>query len=454
MSLRPALALLVAVLATHAWALPAESRITAVTVYADSAVVTRSAPLDLTTTGNVEAVFEKLPSSLVDKSLQVVGRGSAQVHVRGATAQAMASKTPQPRPGETGVSMNRGEKNVIVRLEVTTRGHLELVLSYRVPNASWKPVYDAHVLKSEQAVQFGYFAFVRQKTGEDWRDVDLTLSTLNANGSRSREHWGGNTLSRVLVQPIRPASHGQPVAVVNGIPRWPSNETEAPVASFTVPTPSTVGGNDAATKVFIAATRLAGETEFLVVPWESRAAPILVAKGINTLAFPLLAGTVNLFLGDAPASPDAIRTVLPGESFELGLSSTSIAARRNLNNRTEDDGPLHQSWRITYDVTLTVENKLPTAEKVVLQERVPVPGISGSKKTIVVTLLTPTGPEAHFSANGLLQWKLGLGPREIREVPVKYSIEFLDSPIREGHVKIGELRIVDDRVPAPTPAKK
>lgn len=41
--------------------LPADSRISAVTVYTDRAVVTRTAPLELATTGIFEVNFEKLP---------------------------------------------------------------------------------------------------------------------------------------------------------------------------------------------------------------------------------------------------------------------------------------------------------------------------------------------------------------------------------------------------------
>eukprot|EP01031_Cornospumella_fuschlensis_P011998 gene11998-14667_t len=70
--------------------LPAKSEITAVTVYTDRAVVTRTAPLDLAAgvPGVVEVVFEKLPTNLLDQSLQVSGRGVAQVTILDVTARA------------------------------------------------------------------------------------------------------------------------------------------------------------------------------------------------------------------------------------------------------------------------------------------------------------------------------------------------------------------------------
>lgn len=68
--------------------LSAPSSINAVTVYTDRAIVTRTAALDLATTGSIEATFEKLPANLLDQSLQVSGRGVAQLTILDVAARA------------------------------------------------------------------------------------------------------------------------------------------------------------------------------------------------------------------------------------------------------------------------------------------------------------------------------------------------------------------------------
>ena len=93
MKLHPALLGLLAALAlaaapSLAAPLPAQSSIHAVTVYTDRAIVTRTAPLDLAATGTVEVTFDKLPANLLDQSLQVSGRGAAQVTILDVTARA------------------------------------------------------------------------------------------------------------------------------------------------------------------------------------------------------------------------------------------------------------------------------------------------------------------------------------------------------------------------------
>ncbi|OQB92963.1 MAG: hypothetical protein BWX86_01719 [Verrucomicrobia bacterium ADurb.Bin122] len=71
-----------------AFAAGTDSRISAVTVYADRAVVTRTATLDIAATGQQELVFNNLPATLVEQSLQVSGRGTAQVTILDVAAKA------------------------------------------------------------------------------------------------------------------------------------------------------------------------------------------------------------------------------------------------------------------------------------------------------------------------------------------------------------------------------
>lgn len=73
---------------------------------------------------------------------------------------------------------------VTVDLRLETAGRIDLALDYVIPGASWKPIYDARLNPLTDTVELGYFAEVTQTTGEDWEDVELTLSTsLPARGT-------------------------------------------------------------------------------------------------------------------------------------------------------------------------------------------------------------------------------------------------------------------------------
>lgn len=81
-------------------AAPVESRISAVTVYADRAVVTRTATVTLAP-GQTELVFAQLPESLWDQSLQVGGHGTAAATILDVSARrTFVDFTPNERAAE------------------------------------------------------------------------------------------------------------------------------------------------------------------------------------------------------------------------------------------------------------------------------------------------------------------------------------------------------------------
>ena len=59
--------------------------------------------------------------------------------------------------------------------EAATEGRLSI--TYTVPQAGWQPLYDLHLARADGRVRIERGAFVHQATGENWRDIALTLST-------------------------------------------------------------------------------------------------------------------------------------------------------------------------------------------------------------------------------------------------------------------------------------
>ena len=76
-----------------------------------------------------------------------------------------------------GSSRQPREKQVFVLLDILKEGKLDLDVSYLVQNASWQPIYDLRASTIEKRIELTYNAEVWQNTGEDWKDITLTLST-------------------------------------------------------------------------------------------------------------------------------------------------------------------------------------------------------------------------------------------------------------------------------------
>ena len=528
-------------------AAPVDSRISAVTVYQDRAVVTRSATVQLTG-GTTELIFANLPQALNEQSLQVSGKGTAQATILDVSAkQTFVDYTPNARVKEledqlralgkqmrgiddratllnaSSATLDRMEaalfapptkdvprpdlnqftaslaylseqkaklttdraaldeqredlhnkittvqnqlnelrgaggkafKTVTVRVAAAQAGSLDVSLAYTVPGASWVPSYDARVASSERTVQLDYFGLVRQGTGEDWKDVALTLSTarpsmggaapvlsvwqLDVFDLRAVEFARRDQLDKKYkaMRENAPAAGGMvnmqsltTNATGGGFADEAKDasfatatlEAGATSASFKIAVNSSIASDNSPQKVPITSASLKAVPEYLTVP-KRQAAAFLTSKVINSSDFPLLSGAMNVFLDGTFVATSGLRTVMSGEKFDLALGvDDGIAIKhKRVNKFTEDTGLTNSGKRITYEYLITVQNNKKTAERVIVADQVP---LSRNEK-IVVKLLSPDAKEVKPTDEGTLKWTLDLKPGEKRELTVKFTVEY------------------------------
>jgi uncharacterized protein (TIGR02231 family) len=373
---------------------------------------------------------------------------------------------------ELRAARGRRSKTVTVRVELTAPGQLEVALRYAIPNAGWTPAYDARLRIADRTVALSYFGVVRNATGEDWNNVALTLSTARPTvGGAAPElrPWvtdvarpkadslplvGNNVLD--LINPDRigevrlqtapaDAELGRGNSQVQRGTRGAAPPPAPPVsdaaaltatvesaitnATFKIPVAISIPGNDITHKVAINTTRLTAALQFQSTPKLIEAA-FLSANATNTSDYPLLAGPLNTFFDDTFIAASNLKTVMPGEKFDLSLGvDDGITVKRRVVNRfSEDTGFTNKSRRVTYEILVSLTNNKTTAERVVFKEPTP---LSRDEK-IVVKLLTPqekeigslTSPkEIAREEDGKLVWRVNLKPGEKREFSLKLSIE-------------------------------
>ena len=538
---------LLVLLPLAAGAVPVNSTISAVTVYTDRAVVTRSALVDLTG-GTTELVFANLPLALNERSLQVSGKGTAQALILDVSAkQTYIDFTPNtrvkeledllkglqkqlrgfddrkgvlqaqstmldrmeaalfapptkdvPRPDLTQFTNSltflseqktkiiaehatldeqredlqtkmttvqnqlnelrgaggRGYKTVTVRVSAAQAGSLDVALSYTVPGASWSPSYDARVLSSEHAVALGYFGIVHQNTGEEWKDVALTLSTARPSlggaapvlsvwnldifnpvvmrqemdDKRKRDYAAKSVnapapalAGMVNMQTLTSNAEGGKLDFKDAEMASATIEAAATSASFRIATASSVPSDNSPQKVPITTVTLNSNPEYLTVP-KQLATAFLTTKVINTSDFPLLAGAMNVFLDGTFVATSGLRTVMSGEKFDLALGADEgiSVKHKRVNKFTEDTGLTNSGKRITYEYLLTIQNNKRTAERVIVADQVP---LSRNEK-IVVKLLSPDAKDVKPTDEGTLKWTLDLKAGEKRELSVKFTVEY------------------------------
>jgi uncharacterized protein (TIGR02231 family) len=349
-------------------------------------------------------------------------------------------------------------KTITVRIAVSDPGRLDVTIKYAVPGASWVPSYDARLHMADRAVELSYFGLVRNSTGEDWSEIALTLSTARPSlggGAPELSPWIVDVARPMMMKiAAMPAAEGrmemrasksqafnQLAADAALAPREAEDEKDAVVlaaiveagatsATFKIPVAVTLPSNNTTQKVSIATTKLAANLQYQATPKVLEAA-FLSAYAVNNTDYPFLAGAMNTFLDETFVAASSLKTVMPGEKFELALGADEgIAIKRKLVNRfSEDTGLTSKGRRVTYEYLVTITNNKKTAERVVFKEPVPV----SRNEKIEVNLLTPAErdvgttekpKEVTREADGKLVWRFDLKPGEKREVPLKFSIGY------------------------------
>jgi uncharacterized protein (TIGR02231 family) len=187
-----------------------------------------------------------------------------------------------------------------------------------VSNASWTPLYDlrATVSPEKAEISLHYRATVTQSTGEDWKDVALTLSTASPQlGSvvprlyplsleEKEEQYIPTHQPQIIVLPPGGVERSQTIRV--GQPAGLS-VPEARIVEGTLSTSFAIEGLSTiptdtdltaqAHKVTVAVVDLAANLEWVAVPVSIPSA-FLQAKIKNTSEYTFLPGRANIFLDD------------------------------------------------------------------------------------------------------------------------------------------------------------
>jgi uncharacterized protein (TIGR02231 family) len=306
---------------------------------------------------------------------------------------------------------------------------------------------------NEKSIALAYHGITRQNTGEDWKDVALTLSTARpslggaapeprpwtldvfvdrpapvapAYGREMRSTAAtGMVLSaskpKSALEQTADAKDGAQVEHFDAASARATLDTAATSASFKVAAPASVPSDNSPQKIPVTTATLAATPEYLTTP-KLQPAAFLTAKVVNTSDFPLLAGAMNVFLDGTFVATSALRTVMSGEKFDLALGADEgIAVKHKRVRRfTEDTGLTNSGKRITYEYLLTIQNNKKTAARVIVADQVPV----SRNEKIVVKQLAPEAKDVKPAADGTLKWTLELKPAEKRELTLKFTIDY------------------------------
>ncbi len=327
---------------------------------------------------------------------------------------------------------NVGQQNTTVRIPFTATadGTLTFNVAYQVFGAGWRPMYDARLTTSTQALDLIQFGEVQQTTGEDWTNAKLTLSTAQpARGATPPD------LYTQWVNVYEPQMQNFGIASTIGSSgdfRGPalsessmamdkSNRLEerksmlapaAPVAfqgaqinaggyvaEYQIPGTTTVTADNTAKKVMIQKLKT---TTSLVAQARPALDPsvYVVAKVKLGGETPLLQGPVNLFRDNAFIGNAVQNMLRPGEDTDLpfGIDDQMVMKRQVVTDKRGTSGVISTQSTLdrlydteiqnlhTFNVALEVLESVPVAQdervKIVIDTKNTTPGFENDAQKI------------------------------------------------------------------------
>ncbi len=341
------------------------------------------------------------------------------------------------------------QQHRIVNIDLSTRvpGRYTVTLSYVVANATWRSFYSARLSDSGQ-VDFDYFALIQQRTGEDWSDVELTLSTARPDRAAAPGETRPRLLSvleivsanRDLLRITETANLRQITA--ENIKRMPVSTVQDLLKNQVelIDVAAQVVVRDAATTSFStqfkarrkesiasgenwARTQINHWTFSGSISYQARTQTssnvFRFVKVKNESESPLLPGTIALFAeSDFVGALNSRSLILPSQEFELafGIDDHFEIEREIVNRRNSVDG---DNRKLEETIEIRLVNHGEKSATVEIEDAVPV-----SNDNRIKVKVKSIAPRVEVDKeNGLCNWNLSLAPGQENKIAITYEIE-------------------------------
>ena len=348
------------------------------------------------------------------------------------------------------------KRSIIVDVECTEAGSFSVNASYVLNGAFWNAIYDAHSLMEKSEVELVSSGNVRQTTGEDWKDVQLTLSTAQpAIGGRmpyiapwvlseevvyaQRARGGVASMMKVATMSAAVSDSAMQTEAFDGagMPaaapameaaqmNYAQADSSGVSVTYQISRPVTILSDGTENKFPITTQTLKAAFEYSAYPKGSQFA-YLGSRVINASDLQLLAGPVNLFLGNEFVGKSSIDAISPGQDFDLylGVDENVKVKREQLERKVDDTliaGIQSPNRKIVYKYKITVENFTAKPIAFKLFESIPVSANDRIKVKTFDMSVQPTAKDWK-DRKGVWLWELKLEPKAKQEIYYSFSVE-------------------------------
>ena len=345
--------------------------------------------------------------------------------------------------GERAQEAQVAKRVASVALLARGAGHATFKLSYRIAGIGWRPAYDASLdtTTNRGDVMLTRRALITQRSGEDWRDVALTVSTARVAGATDAatldtlhiDFWAPvlDQMQSRAAAPTAAAEAAKPAPApealkkqVAAVETTAMARSSAYAADFLAPGRVTILSDGSLRSIALAKSDAKAILTMKAAPAIDPAV-YLQAKFVNEGSAPILPGAVSILRDGAFIGSGALGFTAPGDMVAIGFGADDrIKVERLPVNRKENEPTwFNQSKIETREIKTTIKNLHTFPVSVQVVEQMPV-----SQNTAIVVDMAPvTTPPTDKQVGGkpgILGWSVDLAPGDSKDVHFGYRLKW------------------------------
>ncbi len=329
---------------------------------------------------------------------------------------------------------------ILMNISSNVSKNVTVEVSYITYQAGWSPIYDVRAEGADKPVKLIYKANVYQSTGNEWKNVNLTISTGNPSANNNRpimNPWYINFLEvyssyknkRAVAAPSTSnvyletmADEGRMLTEKEEIDYIGYEVTESAgmmSAEYKIETKQDIPSDGQVHLVAVQDYTLDASYNYHVVPKLDQSA-YLLAKVADYGKYNLLAGNANLFFDGVYIGQSYINPQVMSDSLLLSLGQDNkINIRRNPLQDLTDRKVIGTNVTVTKGYEITVRNNNTYAIDIDVLDQIPI-----SQNKDIVVKLEEDGGAFYKEDYGSLLWKMNLKPNETRKIRFVYSVKY------------------------------
>ncbi len=312
---------------------------------------------------------------------------------------------------------------------------LDITVRYMVRNAGWSPVYRAFAKDAASGIKLSMMGQIRQKTGEDWENVNLSVSTV--------EPVLGGRLPEVLVWHLdTPKLRGRDVQAERAMSRKmmaaaPQARSVAPMAEaerrktalsfeYTLPEPVNVASREEKTLLPLFTKSIDGDFYYYAAPGRDPRAYLVCRAEADS---ELLAGPVNIFFTGRYVGEMFLEEKQPGEDFLLALGADRAVSlkREKIRDHRKETAFFGQIERdsVVREIKYRISAENLKDREITLQVTDAVPVSKTDRIQVKDIAFSPDPQKRDVKGKpGVMQWRFGLEPGQTKSMTISFTVAY------------------------------